>query len=471
MLKKLRSFSCAAAVSCAVVIILSSASLGVAMAQRDVSRESARASREWVRDGVVYEIFPRSFSAEGDFNGVTARLDDLKNLGVTILWLMPIHITGQEKKKGTVGSPYAVRDYYSINPAYGKKDDLKRLIRETHQRGMKIIIDIVANHTSWDSVMMKTPEYYKRDASGKIISPYDWTDVAALNYENPRLRQYMIEMLKYWIREFDLDGFRCDVAGEVPTDFWEAARAELEKIKPDIALLAEASKPDLLVKAFDFDYAWPFHSALTDVAMGNAPATVLRKAWEDHRNQFPRGAITMRFSDNHDERRAISRFGERGALAASAMVLTLDGVPLLYNGMEVGDATESGAPALFEKVPVFWKTAERRPEFPNFYKKMIALRHSRKALTQGETVWLRNSDDARVVTYLRRGGGEDILVAINFSNRPFEGSVEVENGAQFADITPTWKQSTEKPSPQPKSSLPVLKLDSWGIRVYSRSVR
>ena len=135
-----------------------------------------------------------------------------------------------------------MRDYYGINPDYGTKDDLKRLISEAHQRGLKVIIDIVANHTSWDSVLMKNPDFYKHDASGKITYPYDWFDIAALNYNNQQLRRYMTDMLKYWIREFDLDGFRCDVAGEVPTDFWENARTELEQIKPDMFMLAEAHK-------------------------------------------------------------------------------------------------------------------------------------------------------------------------------------------------------------------------------------
>ena len=230
-----------------------------------------RPVRDWVRDGVIYEIYPRAFSQQGNFNAITARLDELKDLGVTILWLMPIHPIGQEKKKGTIGSPYAVRDYYGINPDYGTADDLKRLVREAHARGLKVIIDIVANHTSWDSVLMKHPEFYKRDAKGNITYPYDWYDIAALNYGNQELRRYMTDMLKYWLREFDLDGFRCDVAGEVPTDFWENARVELEQIKPDIVMLAEAHKAELQVKAFDLDYSWPLHSALTNVLQGRAP--------------------------------------------------------------------------------------------------------------------------------------------------------------------------------------------------------
>src|SRR5204862_4515022 len=222
-----------------------------------------------------------------------------------------------------------------------------------------------------------------------------------LNYGNQQLRRYMIDMLKHWIREFDLDGFRCDVAGEVPTDFWEDARHELEQIKPDIVMLAEAHKAELLVKAFDLDYSWPLHTALNSVLQGRARASDLRVAWEEEVKEWPRGALHMRFSDNHDERRAIARFGEPGALAASALIFGLDGVPMLYNGMEVGDTTESGAPALFEKLPIFWPIEERRKEFPRFYKQIIALRRSSDALRRGALQWLPNSDESRVLTYRR----------------------------------------------------------------------
>ena len=448
-------------------------------AARDFSKEAARTSRPWVRDGVIYEIFPRAFSPEGNFNGVTARLDELKNLGVNILWLMPIHPIGQLKKKGTIGSPYAVRDYYAINPDYGTKEDLKRLVAEAHKRGMKVIIDIVANHTAWDSVLMKQPDFYTHDASGKIIPPVpDWADVADLNYDNPRLRDYMVEMLKYWLKEFDLDGFRCDVAGFVPTDFWERARTELERIKPDIIMLAEWNSPDLLVKAFDLDYDWPLHSTLTEVLMGMKPASAFRQVWEEERGKFPRGALHMRFSDNHDERRAIARFGERGALAASALMFTLDGVPMLYNGMEVGDTAESGAPALFEKIPILWGIAERRPEFPRFYRQMIALRKSSEALRRGEVIWLKNSDESRIVTYLRRSRDEEILVAINFSNQPFAGLVETSNGETFADVTPNVQPPLPPDAPAPERAartravaLPALMLDSWGFRLFHRALK
>ncbi|MEP6920164.1 MAG: alpha-amylase family glycosyl hydrolase [bacterium] len=443
----------------------------------DVSKQSARATRDWVKDGVVYEIFPRAFSQQGDFNGITARLDDLKDLGVNILWLMPIHPIGQEKKKGTIGSPYAVRDYYGLNPDYGTKGDFKKLISEAHRRNMKVIIDIVANHTSWDSVMMKWSDFYEHDASGHITYPHDWSDVAELNYSNPKLRTYMTEMLKYWVREFDLDGFRCDVAEEVPTEFWENARAELDAIKPDIVMLAEGHKAELLLKAFDFDYSWPIHSTLTNVLHGVGRASDIRSEWERELRDWPRASLHMRFSDNHDERRAIARFGEPAALAASALVFTLDGVPMLYNGMEVGDTTESGAPALFEKLPVFWPIAERRPEFPRFYKQMIALRKSSPALRRGSLEWLRNSDESRVLTYVRRTPGEEVVVAINLSSRPFFGSVETAAGAIYLDATPDVGAPLPPDAPAPDQTarrrvvgLPTLMLKAWGYRIFRRSL-
>jgi glycosidase len=464
-------------------LILAVSACAASLAQapaRDVSKESARADTPaWVRGGVVYEIFPRVFSAGGNFEGITAQLDRLKELGINIIWLMPIHPTGQEKKKGTIGSPYAVRDFYAINPDYGTAEDLKRLVRESHRREMRVFIDIVANHTSWDSVLMKTPEFYVRDAAtGKINSPHDWTDVAELNYDNPSLRKYMTDMLVHWVREFDLDGFRCDVAAEVPTDFWEQARAALERVKPDIALLAESDKPELLVRAFDFDYSWPLHGTLNDVLHGRRPASAFRATWEADAAKYPRGALRMRFSDNHDERRAVARFGEPAALAASALMLTLDGVPMLYNGMEVGDTAESGDPALFERLLIFWPFVKRRPEFPRFYQKMIALRKASAALREGETVWLRNSDESRVVTFARREGTEEVVVAINFSTQPFVGTVESPGGAAYTDITPDTREplrpdasTRERAARVRTSGLPSVALEPWGYRIFRRAAR
>jgi glycosidase len=430
-------------------------------AGRDFSRLQARPSPDWVRDAVLYEIFPRAFSASGDFAGITARLDDLERLGVTVVWLMPVHPVGRERSKGSLGSPYAVRDYDKVHPDYGTEEDLKRLVRVAHARGLKVILDVVANHTSWDNALMSRPELYKQDASGRVAPPLpEWSDVAGLDYTRPELRDSMIRSLRRWITEFDLDGFRCDVAGMIPTDFWERARDELERAKPELMMLAEWHEPDLLVKAFDLDYSWPVHEALNAVFQGQKAATAIRAAWEEEHGRYPRGSLHLRFSDNHDERRAISRFGEKGALAASVLVFTLDGVPLLYNGMEVGDTTESGAPALFERLPIFWPIAERRADFVRLYPALIALRRAHTALRRGGLEWLSNTDDTRVVTFRRPDAREELVVAINASSRPFEGTVELELPAGFRDVTPG---AAPRPAVLPKLSLPA-----WGYRVFHR---
>jgi glycosidase len=427
----------------------------------------ARSSPPWVRDGVVYEIFPRNFSAEGNFNGITARLDELKDLGVTILWLMPIHPQGEKMRKGTLGSPYAVRDYYAINPSYGTEADLKRLVSEAHQRGLKVIIDVVANHTAWDSVLMQHSEFYKQDASGKIIPPVkEWTDVAGLNYTNPKLREYMLAMLKHWIDPAgaNLDGFRCDVAAEVPTSFWEEARVELTKVKPDIIMLAEASKPELLVNAFDLDYAWPFHSTLNDVLLRGAPASEFKRSWEESQKQFPKGSLHLRFSDNHDEARAIARFSAKGALAASVLMFSLDGVPLLYNGMEVGDATESGDPALFEKLPIFWHPKER-PPLREIYQGLIKLRNQHPAFHNHRVVWLHNSDEANLATIMRLDDTDEFVVVISFSNRPITGWVEVLHDQEFKPVRLGGMPEA------PAEGFPLFRLNGFDWRIYHRAIK
>ncbi|MEQ1605500.1 MAG: alpha-amylase family glycosyl hydrolase [Pyrinomonadaceae bacterium] len=455
-------------------VFLASCVIGQQQPSRDVSKETARSSQDWVRDAVIYQIWERAYSQKGDFNSITADLDRIKNLGVDILWLMPVHPIGQVKKKGSIGSPYAVRDYYGINPDYGTPADLKRLVGEAHKRGLKVIIDVVVNHTAWDNKLItEHPEFYKKNEKGEIVPPVpDWADVAGLDYDKPAVRKYIIDNFKSWIRDYDLDGFRCDVALFIPTDFWEEARAEVDKVKPNTIWLAEAEKADLLVKAFDVDYSWNMHSALTEVMQGVKPASALRKVWEEQITTFPKNSIRMRFSDNHDERRAIVRFSEKGALAAQTLAFTLDGVPLIYNGMEVGDTAESGAPALFEKLPIFWQFAERRPEFPRFYKAMTTLRKSSIALRRGDVNWLKNSDENRVLTFTRRSGNEELLIAINITNTPFFGSVEA--GGSFGEITPNignpLPPDDEKAKPAAKANvaLPTLSLDSFGFRIFKR---
>ncbi|HTU65445.1 MAG TPA: alpha-amylase family glycosyl hydrolase [Steroidobacteraceae bacterium] len=424
----------------------------------------ARTAPDWLRDGLVYEVFPRAFSARGDFNGVTAQLDRLKDLGVNVIWLMPIHPMGREKSKGTLGSPYAVRDFDAINPDYGTADDLKKLVAGAHKRDMKVFIDIVANHTSWDSVLMKHPDWYTHDAAGKIIPPNpDWVDVADLDYSNAGLRDYMKSMMVRWARDFGIDGFRCDYAAGVPRDFWESVRAELDRVKPGTVLLAEADEPEFLLKAFEIDYAWDFYHAMSDALAGRAPASAIRETWERAAEKYPRGALRLRFSDNHDQLRATAQAGLPAALAASAVMYTLDGVPLLYNGMEVGDTTESAAPALFEKLPIVWDMAERRPGVSSYYRELAALRRAHPVLTRGGVRWLRNGDETRVLSYERAGGAakEVLIVVANLSSVPYSGVVDAGAG-EWRDITPAAARRSGD------GSLPAVFLAPWEVRIFRR---
>jgi cyclomaltodextrinase len=425
--------------------------------------ESLRTPPSWLRDGVVYEVFPRQFSADGNFKGVSAKLDELKDLGVTIVWLMPIHPIGAKLRKGIYGSPYAVSDYYAINPDYGNMDDLKHLISEAHRRGLKVILDMVLLHTAWDNVLMAHPEFYKHDATGKIIPPVrEWTDVAGLNYANPELRKYMIAMLKNWVTETDIDGFRCDTASMVPTSFWETAGAELRRTKPDIMMLAEADKPELLTNAFDIDYAWPLLTTLKNVLEKSAPASELQRTWEKELRRYPRGSLRLNMSDNHDQARVVSRFGVQSALASSVLMFTLDGVPLLYNGMEVGDTTESGDPALFNRAPILWEQKDAA-QVRGVYHDLIKLRQNNLAFRTGDVEWLPNSDAENLVTLIRRHGKDEFLVAINFSNHPLSAKVDLKNEEQFTLVKINGQQQPDN------AGIKNIELNAFGWRIYHRS--
>ena len=375
---------------------------------------------------------------------------------------MPIHPIGEKFRKGEFGSPYSIKDYYAVDPNYGTLKDYKRFVAEAHKRGMKVIMDLVADHTAWDSVMMQHPEFYKHDAKGKIIPPVpEWTDVAALNYSNPELRQYMIAMLKYWIQTCQVDGFRCDAAAMMPTDFWEQIRTGLVKVKPDIMLLAEASKPELLTNAFDIDYSWPLLSTLDKVLIRKAPASTIARSWEESRAQFPKDSLHMRISDDHDTSRAIARYGLDGALAASALMFTLDGVPLIYNGMEAGDTNQSDGGALFDKRNISWNPKDH-PQLRGIYHDLIQLRHQYAALCNSRVDWLHNSDETNLVTFLRADDRDVLLVVINFSNRPLSGKVDLKDVEGFVPL-----EIPGMPGCQ-GSPLPAVQLNQYEWRIYHR---
>jgi cyclomaltodextrinase len=412
----------------------------------------------WLQDAVIYEIFPRAFSQQGTLAGITEQLDRLHELGVNVLWLMPISPTGKEKRLGRLGSPYSIKDYYAIDPDLGTKADLTALVQAAHQRKMRVILDMVPDHTSWDSVMMAHPNFYQHDSAGKIISPHGWSDVGGLNYGDPELRRYMDDMFLYWLKTFHVDGFRCDAAGMVPTSFWDELRTQIKRENPNALLLAEASKPELMQHAFDLDYAWPLLATFSKVIDEGAPATAIRDTLDTQNALFPQGTQHMLISDDHDELRAVVRHGERGALAAASLTFTLPGVPLLYNGMEVGDATQSGGSQLFDKVDVDWTNASLFPYVPSFFHALIELRKNSPALRHGDIVWLHNSKEQHVVTFLRRDQEETDLIAVNLSNTPFRGSVETASGA--------WKEVPLASSKPEESALPALSLGAFQTRIF-----
>ncbi len=391
---------------------------------QQISTQQARHSEGWVRRGVIYEVYTRSFSPEGTFAGIEKRLPELKKLGVTILWLMPIHPVGVLHRKGALGSPYSIQDYYATNPEFGTIDDFKRLVKRAHEHGFHLIIDLVANHTAWDSKLINEhPEWFTKDRAGNIISPNpDWTDVADLDYSQPGLRRFMIEMMKYWVRDVDIDGFRCDVAEMVPTDFWENARSALDSIRP-VMMLSEGSYPEHHLRAFDVTYSWNIYHALAPIIKGEKPASALDSELNLEEAIYPRNTLRMRFSSNHDENAwdasDVEKFGSNGAKLAAVLVNTISGIPLLYNGQEVGNKKKLG---LFEKISIDWKGGD---EFRSLYDRLFELRKNQSAFFAGELIRIPTTNDKRIFAFARVSGTNKFIVVCNFDTSAFSGSIDL----------------------------------------------
>lgn len=376
----------------------------------------ASSSPDWVKRAVIYEVYLRNFSADGSFASLQARLPELKDLGVTVIWLMPIHPIGQQKRKGRLGSPYSVRDFYAVNPEFGTLEDFKNLVRTAHTLDLRIILDMVANHTAWDHPWLQQhPEWYTRDAGGKVVSPVaDWADVADLNYDHPELRRAMSQVMAYWVREANVDGYRCDVAEMVPLDFWQRTRSELDKLKP-LLMLAEGEKPELHLNGFDLTYAWNVYKVLVNIFEKNGSARLIQEALRDEAWNFPRNSLRLRFTCNHDENAwrapAIKVFGPDGAKAAAVVTACLPGVPLLYNGQEVGH--DEPLP-LFERAPIRWN--EDRFAMRSFYRELFRARRDTPALVEGEMEWVSVGAEDAVVAFYRRHVQGDVLVAVNLKS-------------------------------------------------------
>lgn len=371
----------------ALVALLSS---GVALA----GAKTQVTHPEWSRDAVIYEVNTRQFTEPGTFQAFEEHLPRLKDLGVDILWFMPINPISELNRKGELGSYYASADYKGVNPEFGTMDDFKRVVSKAHDLGMKVILDWVPNHTGCDNVWLKDhKDYYELDSLGNPQNLYDWTDVYVLNYDNPEMRKAMIDAMSYWLREGDVDGFRCDVAMEVPTDFWNEARPQLEAVKPGIFMLAEASVPELEEQAFDMAYNWPMKDLFSKIAnqagqyrvpgreVGKATALAIDTLLASQALEYPEDSYMMNMITNHDLNSWEGTEMERlGGLADAFAVLsyTLPGMPLIYTGQETG---MNRAFEFFKKdTPPQWEPKNRYYEF---YKQLNALKHAEKALRAG----------------------------------------------------------------------------------------
>lgn len=367
-----------------------------------------------VEDVVMYEVNPRAFSASGDLDGVTAELDRIADLGVNVIWLMPIHPIGEERRAGELGSPYSVRDYRAVNPEFGTLEDLKELVTAAHEREMAVILDWVANHTAWDHAWVEAqPGWYTHDEGGAITHPEgtNWLDVADLNYDAAGLRAAMTEAMVYWVEEVGVDGFRCDFSDGVPVDFWasaiEAVRGSVDR---PVLMLAEGTRPENLTEAgFDLNYDWSFYDALKRVFTGGEGASVVVRTHRDRYRGLPSGRHWLRWVTNHDqyawEASPSEVFGsDRAVVAAFAGTLYVGGVPLLYNGQELGVAETI---PFFTRAPLAWSEAG---ELRERYIELIEVYQEHEVLRRGRLNDLSNAD---VLAFERYGAGERALVLIN----------------------------------------------------------
>ncbi len=372
---------------------------------------------EWTRNAVIYEVNLRQFTPEGTFTAFRAHLPRLKKMGIDIVWLMPINPIGEKNRKGPLGSYYSVKDYQAINPEFGTMDDFKNLVIAIHDIGMKVIIDWVPNHSSWDNALVIThPEYYLKDSVGNFVSPFDWTDVIRFDYSNPGMREYMIKTMRWWLRETDIDGFRCDVAHMVPVDFWNELRPRLEEVKP-VFMLAESDQPELNEKAFDMTYDWKLHHIFNQIAGKEKCAFSIAEHYQWVDSVYPPDSYLMEFTSNHDENSwngtEFERLG-KGAQTFAVLAATLPGMLLIYNGQE---SAFNRRLKFFEKDTISWD--EYR--FSNFYKTLTGLKERNKALfngSEGGTLEVLSTPaDSMVFAFIREKKGDKVLTVCNLSDR------------------------------------------------------
>ncbi|MGN1211565.1 MAG: alpha-amylase family glycosyl hydrolase [Candidatus Cryptobacteroides sp.] len=410
-------------------------------------------------DVVMYQVNPRVFAAEHSFKAVERHLDSIKSLGVNTVWFMPIHPTGQVK---SVNSPYCIRDYKGVNPEFGTFDDFRNVVSQCHSRGMCVIIDWVANHTSWDNAWISNEEWYTHDEAGEIISPEGtgWLDVADLNFDNMEMRLAMIEAMKFWVYEAGVDGFRCDAADFVPFDFWKQCCDSLRAI-PDrkLLLLAEGKRKDHFEAGFEMNYAWDYMEALRKVfnqkgQHKHVKASSLFEADAQEYEGLPEGCVKLRFTTNHDESAKMSPIrefcGERGSMAAFVASVFLHGGALIYSSQEVG---YPGMINFFQYVPVDW---EANSGLNREYVRLMDIYNSCPAVRKGCITPYGNDS---VLAFAKELDGEKILVLVNVTQEGVDFPLPKEwSGKECMDLMDGRKVLTGERSYLQPYSYNILKL-------------
>ena len=398
------------------------------IAKEEVKKTLAAVSPAMMENAVIYEANIRQYSEEGSFKAFTKDIPKLKEMGVKVLWVMPIYPISTTKSKGSLGSYYAISDYTKVNPEFGTLEDFRDLVKTAHDNDMYIILDWVANHTGWDHTWLKEhPEYYTKNEKGEITHTVDtdWYDVADLNYDNQEMRKQMIADMSYWVKNENIDGFRCDVAGMVPVDFWDVATAELKKIKP-IFMLAEAWEPELMVNSFDMGYAWDTHHVMNDIAQGKKTV----KAWDARMQQidtlYGKDDILMNFTSNHDENSwngtVKERMGDASELFA-AVSYVMPGMPLIYSGQEYDMDKRL---LFFEKDTII----KNKGKFFPIYEKLGKLKNENHALHGGKDaaayLRIKTSDDDKVLAFEREKHGNSVVFIGNMSKDANKVTIEKE---------------------------------------------
>ena len=377
----------------------------------------------WSHQVSIYQVNLRQYTPEGTIKAFAAQLPRLKEMGVELIWLMPLQPIGKLNRKGSLGSYYSISNYRAVNPEFGSLGDARQLVEQAHGLGIKVILDWVANHSAWDHPWTRIhKDWYKQDAKGEIFpvtfnsgpEPEYWTDVVGLNYENPALREAMIAEMAFWVREVNIDGFRCDVASLLPTDFWELAHRELDAIKP-MFMLAESDQADLHRAAFDMSYGWDLAELMKAIGKGQAGAKELRD-WVGKESAYPGHAYRMNFTSNHDfnswHGTDAELYGE-AYQALAVLSFTLPGMPLIYGGQE---ARLTRRLEFFEKDPIDWKTLELEA----FYSGLLALKKNNPALANGQygaPVLLLDTGNQQLFAFSRQLGSNKVTVAVNLSNQ------------------------------------------------------